>query len=421
MAKITYTDKEDNTTSSLPAIKKARAADFNEIKTSVNVLYDFVESNGQELIIQTEDDLPAVVNGYHQIPANTVLNFKALSIDLVDGLEFLGNAMIKGSSSETTFLNGTIENQSFIKTAFSLPIQNISITVNGDGASIFEIDGDGVNNAHDWYFMNTFGNADIGTITNTSNFVVFGCAFFNSGAGFSYDGTIGTISFNQCLFSGMTKSIELTATAVVTRRFRVIYSSIVALNGNTGIIVSASATIPVNAYILDTVNFSGSGTYISGIDFTSNKALFTNNIGIINSREISQYGMTGNAIATVVAESGVAYKVLGNTVSGVLTSKFVNTNNRATYIGTIEKVFAISATLSVQSGNNHQIGIYVAKNGALLSESEIYITTNAAGRAESAAVQAIAVLGTDDYIEIFVENDTQATNITVTELNVIVK
>lgn len=40
MSKITYTAKADNTISALPEINKVTASDMNEIKTSVNVLYD---------------------------------------------------------------------------------------------------------------------------------------------------------------------------------------------------------------------------------------------------------------------------------------------------------------------------------------------------------------------------------------------
>lgn len=40
MAKITFTDKTDNSTSALADIYKVSAADVNEIKTSVNALYD---------------------------------------------------------------------------------------------------------------------------------------------------------------------------------------------------------------------------------------------------------------------------------------------------------------------------------------------------------------------------------------------
>ena len=42
MAKITYSAKFDNVTSDLPAINKVVAADMNEIKDSVNSLYDSI-------------------------------------------------------------------------------------------------------------------------------------------------------------------------------------------------------------------------------------------------------------------------------------------------------------------------------------------------------------------------------------------
>lgn len=40
MAKITFTDKTDNSTSALADIYKVTASNVNEIKTSVNGLYD---------------------------------------------------------------------------------------------------------------------------------------------------------------------------------------------------------------------------------------------------------------------------------------------------------------------------------------------------------------------------------------------
>lgn len=40
MSKITYTDKVDNVVSALPDINKVKAADLNEIKESVNAIYD---------------------------------------------------------------------------------------------------------------------------------------------------------------------------------------------------------------------------------------------------------------------------------------------------------------------------------------------------------------------------------------------
>lgn len=157
-----------------------------------------------------------------------------------------------------------------------------------------------------------------------------------------------------------------------------------------------------------------------GVDYTDNKALFVNCSGISNSGDISQYYMNGNAIVTPVALANTAYKAEGVTTSAAVTQKFTNTDNRATYIGALTRYFSVTATLSCTSGNNHQIGIYIAKNGAVLPESEVYITTNGAGRAEGAVVQTLVQLTANDYVEIWVENSTSATDITVTDLNTVI-
>lgn len=44
MARITFTDKEDRRTLSIPEINKVTAANMNEIKDSVNALYDYLDS-----------------------------------------------------------------------------------------------------------------------------------------------------------------------------------------------------------------------------------------------------------------------------------------------------------------------------------------------------------------------------------------
>jgi hypothetical protein len=67
------------------------------------------------------------------------------------------------------------------------------------------------------------------------------------------------------------------------------------------------------------------------------------------------------------------------------------------------------------------IGVYVAKNGTIIAESEMYGTTSSSGRAESISCQTILEMEENDYIEIWVENNTAAQNITVEYMNVIIK
>lgn len=54
-------------------------------------------------------------------------------------------------------------------------------------------------------------------------------------------------------------------------------------------------------------------------------------------------------------------------------------------------------------------------------ESEVYGTTSGTGRGENIVVQAFIELSKNDYRELWVENDTSAQDITVTELNLTVE
>lgn len=67
----------------------------------------------------------------------------------------------------------------------------------------------------------------------------------------------------------------------------------------------------------------------------------------------------------------------------------------------------------------NSIGVYLAKNGTVIDESETYLTANSSGRLENGTIQSLTELVTGDYIEIFVENNTATTNITVEDLSVI--
>ena len=131
--------------------------------------------------------------------------------------------------------------------------------------------------------------------------------------------------------------------------------------------------------------------------------------------------MTNNAISTVISTIDTPVKVLGVTTANTINQKFTHTDNRLTYVGALIRDFQVTATVSLTSGNNKVIGVYVAKNGIVISSSEMYSTTSATGRSESLTCQTILELNQNDYVEIWVENSSNSDNITVEYLNVICK
>lgn len=375
--------------------------------------------------VNEKSDFGKSVSGVITLEPNKTY-FITGNIDLNgDRLVTGGIVTLLGTSSETSSITSTglSDGVPLITSRYTIPMRFFTIKDVHTGFYIDDNSGANAPLAVDWLGVN-FSNVDFaGEVGTVDNFIYDTGAFLNS-QGLKVTGTIGTLGISNSLFSGdgTAKNIfELTSTASITRRFRTIYSSIIAFGSTVGYKIDASATIPVEGFILDTLNFSGGGTYIDGATSSDVESRWDECRGITNSASISNYYMNGNATATSVAATNTPYKVSGTTSSSSVTQKFTNTSNRSTYTGAIQRDFKVTAVLSVNSGNNHQVGIYIAKNGTVLPESEIYVTTNAGGRAEGGVAQVITELTQSDYIEVFVENGTATSDITVTELNVIVE
>lgn len=373
------------------------------------------------VLVSSLSDLPSPIS-------NKIYPTDGTTYLIIGDLDLEGNS-IDSSNAVINLFGLSSETSSLTSTGLSVgvPLITSNTTVKLRDITIKDVDtclslNKSTVMALDWDAVNFSNIPNLGVIGNCDNFIFNKGSFFNS-KNFKFNGTIGTIAISDSLLQGdglVGNVVELTSTAIVTRRFRIDKSAVIISGSTVGINVSASATIPVESYILDTVNFSGGGTYIAGVTSSNNKANFQNCKGIQNSREIAQYYVNGNATATVIGATGTPVKIVATTNASSITQKFTITNNRATYTGSLTRLFKITTTLSLTSGNNNQIGVYIAKNGVELSESEMYVTANGSGRAENITSQTIVELATNNYIEVFVENNTATTNITVTDLNVIV-
>jgi hypothetical protein len=370
------------------------------------------------IFINQKSDLPTPSGGVITL-LDSVTYFFTTTVDLTGDRLVCGlNTVILGASSENCYIKSTglSSSTALITSVYSLPIRNISFT----HGKVFNLDGDGTTTALDWFGINFVDCATVGTIKDYTNFVMGDSAFLNS-SGMTFDGSIGTIAFGNCLFdssSGGT-AITLASTLTVSRRFRIIYSSFVTLSGETSLNVSASATISDERYILDTVNFSGGGTYISGVNQSSNKTLFTNCVGIANTTTRGFYYMVNNTTNTPIGVPNVDVwvKALGTTTADSNNSKFSHSNNRLTYSGAFNTSFLITVNTAVRAGaSNQNISIGIAKNGTILPNSEMTIRTSTSNQEHPGSTQYQIDLITNDYVELFVKNN-QSTDVRVSDLN----
>jgi hypothetical protein len=376
----------------------------------IRYYYDFYKDS-----INVDSDLMTIT-----LSGNTTY-FIADTIDLNGYRLICGeNTAIIGGSSENCRLKSTgLVGTALITSIYSLPIRNI--TIEADVA--LDLQGDGANTALDWFGVN-FTNCNIvGLIKDYSNFIMADSSFLNSG-NLTFDGTIGTVGLGQCLFDCNASGtiFILPSTLTITRRFRAIYSSFIIGSGETGLNVDVSATIPTEGYILDTINFSGAGTYLTGLDHTSNDALFINCKGITNSAVNGQLYMQGNATATTVTLQNTFYKIAGTTTASADNSKFSHSNNRLTCDAVISRKYLIQCYLSFTSGNNNvcEFGFYDSQLAAVRTPSKNKSTANASGRAENIGFACVLNMDSGDYLEIHCSNTSASTNITVDNMNFVI-
>jgi hypothetical protein len=377
------------------------------------------------IFVNSKADFPAAVSGVITL-ADNVTYFITTTVDLTgDRLVAGQNTTIIGGSSENCILKSTglSASTALISSAWSIPMRGITIT---HGTAInFDATGN-ANQAIDWFGVNFTDCDTVGLVKSYTNFIMTDCALLNS-ANMTFDGTIGTIGFDQCLFSGLAgqTTLNFPSTLTVTRRIRVIYSSFVAFGGATAIYVDPATTFSGGAesYILITVNFSGGATYTGGVTFESNTALFQNCKGITNTASIGLMSFTNNATENGIATQGVFEKIEGTTTPSSVNQKFSHTNNRLTYTGGLTKEFVITASVSANSvvTNAANITVRIAKNGTTLADSESQATTSQSGRNENFFSQTIVSLAPNDFIEMFIANNTNANNLLATELNLIVR
>jgi hypothetical protein len=250
------------------------------------------------------------------------------------------------------------------------------------------------------------------------------CALLSS-ANMVFDGTFSTIGFQQCLFTGIAgqTTMRVADTAVINRRFRAIYSSFVAFGGATALNFSTLASVPSEGFILDTINFSGGATYLGGIDQTSLKSLFNNCVGITNTTNVGHYRMDNNATDTIISTINTWTLVAGTTIEGFGNSpKWVHTNQKLTYVGTITQNFYISGSFTVESTVTLQtLAVTLAINGVPQEDEAIEIRVQQAN--EPYTINGIGILSvvTGDYVELYIKNMTSTQDVLVTNFNVIIQ
>lgn len=157
----------------------------------------------------------------------------------------------------------------------------------------------------------------------------------------------------------------------------------------------------------------GSGQPLNGITTDDARWNFFANNNIADTRPDAL--MYLSAVATTAIVTTSVPVLMNGTWTESRTSQMTTTAaGRATYDGEKNSTLPITAKVSAEpvSGNGVQIGVYLAKNGVVINETEAYGTADA-GKPTSITVIWQDSFSNGDYYEVFIENNTNTTDITV--------
>jgi len=198
------------------------------------------------------------------------------------------------------------------------------------------------------------------------------------------------------------------------------------LNGGAGSIGikgdAASANVAANFIAnVSNVQFQGVTTPLSGITVDDFRWNFQGNGEVADTMPDALIAMVGNSTATVLSV-GVPTLVAG-TFTLERASQFTTTTaGRATYNGERDLVtpIDISVVLDPASGTNKTLRCYVALNGTEVTSSGIAVNISS-GDPKQISVPWQINLTTGDFIEIFIENETDSVNATAIDVTLRVR
>jgi len=376
-------------------------------------------------------DLPDPEDGVINLKDNYTYFFTT-TVDLGgDRLVAGDNTTILGGSSENCRIKSTgiATDVALLSSAYSLPMRSITLEA---PFAINLVASNPAVHALDWFGVNFTNCAKVGIISSYNNFILLDGAFLNS-QDLTFDGTTGTVGFNQCLFSGNfglggTKSIlNFPDTFNCTRRIRVTVCSFIVPSGYTGITVQDGVNFSQpESFILQTCNFSGPGTKIgisTHTDIAGRDTFFDGNRGIQNTFVIGQFYMKGNNTQTTFASSNTYTKIAGiTTTTGATNSKFTATNNRLTCEALIEREYLTQVSLMITSetGGDFSIGIYDSSIDDVLQPSEQFISLNANDPVIVNLTDVHRQTEFGDYQEVHISNLSDTNPVTVTNLSFLI-
>jgi hypothetical protein len=363
------------------------------------------------VLVKSAADLPAPVAGVITLVTGTEYQING-TISLADKINLNGCSMRgEDSGNDKLVYTGTGELFTGNKTG------NLRfLTLTAASGSVFNINAGGT--AQNMIIQNCFflGCSSVGTIAGVGGTVFMASvAYFYNTNGITFQNDHNVV-LNNTLWDVSNYNVY--------EKFIGTFNVIQILGGdrlvsstNTATALHISGITSLVAGSVKVVMFVGTGTFVSG-SFTNSwevesTGLNTEKDGVAGGNMYMTVPAT-----TVIASTGVPVKVAGTTATVGLFRVTSPASNRLTYTGSKSRSFHVICSMTAtQPSSNKFFSFYIAKNGVILPESRQEIKIINSSDQGPITLSCRVSLAPNDYIEVWVENETAATDLTVQTMN----
>lgn len=385
-----------------------------------STLATLVQSNNV-VYVNSSSDLPAASGGARALVAGTAYVIGA-DITIAETLTPAAGCAVVGNTVFGAKLKTTSASGLFVGGDASFQASNINVAA--PNGPIFDITDSTPGTSI--VSLNNFSCTEyqsIGSFTSCFGVQIVGGSFLdttNSTDGITFSGATGwqVISVRQVVAStasatyvGIDMDTAVAASIEVTDYSIIGVSGTIALKGAAS---NANVTSGSVATVSGCTLNGGGATPLSGITRDDYRWDFTGNAGVANTRPDALLSMQANATATTISAANTPVLVAGTWVDEGSSHFTSTTAGRSTYNAERDFTTPVTARLSIEpsAGTNKTLSAYVAVNGTVIADSKSTIQADA-GSPQNISVVWQYNFSQNDYLEVFVENNTDTTNILV--------
>lgn len=384
----------------------------NEIQISASA----VPASTKTVVVNSLSDFPAPVGNVITLTAETEY---LLTNDINAGpnrFVMAENTVVRGADSSVITLTYTGVGDMF--TAVDVTFKIDSITLHCADGRVFNAT-DSTNTKFIRFFLSTVITCDeVGLLSGYAGILINTVGFSDvKTSGITLGGNAGVFYILNCFIIVTDGSfVDLSAFTVST--MTVSNSVFILVAGTSFGITGTGSTNIVSIATMVNCRANGAGSLLNGIATEDDKWQFALNDDVRDTRTDALIVMHENATVTIIAGVDTPVLIAGTWDASIDASQFtIDAAGRATYTGVKPIRLPITANpkASMVSGTTKAVSFYVAVNGAIVDQSAAH---NIIGTvAANTAIVYQHTFEPGDFVEVFVENNDDAVNILVDDIN----